>query len=276
MKIALCCIGRLENRYAVEFVEHYKRLGVDKIFIGDNNRKDEEHFEDVLKSYIDENFVNIIDVRNKPAYQSLFYMKCYQKYHNDFDYMMFFDFDEFLILNKDNNIKDYLTRNICNYDVILVHWVIFTDNDLVYDDGRGCLERFTVPSFSNCITVKSIIKCKSDIITFGKFSHAPIDKQLKFCDNNFKELYQNDDYNFIWNGPSDLTYESIINDRLAYIKHFQDKTIEEYVKYKLKRGVGDRTYDAFKSTYNVDQFFIVNKKTPEKLKYLEEHNIKLR
>ena len=27
MKVALCCIGRLENQYAVEFVEWYKKLG---------------------------------------------------------------------------------------------------------------------------------------------------------------------------------------------------------------------------------------------------------
>ena len=38
-KVAVCAIGRLENRYAVEWVEHYNALGVDKIFIYDNNRK---------------------------------------------------------------------------------------------------------------------------------------------------------------------------------------------------------------------------------------------
>ena len=46
MKVALCCIGRLENQYAVEFVEHYKKLGFDKIFVYDNNHSDEEYFED--------------------------------------------------------------------------------------------------------------------------------------------------------------------------------------------------------------------------------------
>ena len=32
-KVALCAIGRLENLYAREFVEHYKNLGIDHIFI---------------------------------------------------------------------------------------------------------------------------------------------------------------------------------------------------------------------------------------------------
>ena len=31
MKVALVTIGRLENRYAVEFVEYYKQLGFDRM-----------------------------------------------------------------------------------------------------------------------------------------------------------------------------------------------------------------------------------------------------
>ena len=65
MKVALCVIGRLENLYAREYVEYYKKLGMDKIFIYDNNHKGEEHFEDVLQDYVDEGFVKIIDYRDK-------------------------------------------------------------------------------------------------------------------------------------------------------------------------------------------------------------------
>ena len=39
MKVALCCIGRTENQYAIEFVEWYKNLGFDKIFVYDNKHK---------------------------------------------------------------------------------------------------------------------------------------------------------------------------------------------------------------------------------------------
>ena len=60
-KVAICAIGRLENRYAVEWVEHYNALGVDKIFIYDNNRvEDGELFQDVLQPYIEAGFVEII------------------------------------------------------------------------------------------------------------------------------------------------------------------------------------------------------------------------
>ena len=51
MDIALCAIGRRENRYAREFVEHYLALGFDHIFICDNNHDGEERFEDVLQEH---------------------------------------------------------------------------------------------------------------------------------------------------------------------------------------------------------------------------------
>ena len=51
-KIALCCIAKMENDYIRFFVEYYKNLHFDKIFIYDNNNTDGEKFEDVKNDYI--------------------------------------------------------------------------------------------------------------------------------------------------------------------------------------------------------------------------------
>ena len=147
MKVALVCCGRLENMYALEWVEYYKQLGIDNIFICDNNfdsDKDTEHFEDVLQSYINDGFVIIKNYRNFPGVQMPCYHNTYYEISKDYDWIMFLDFDEFLILKKDKNIKDYLSRG-CFKDAnqILINWQTYTDNDLIYDDGRPCLERFT-------------------------------------------------------------------------------------------------------------------------------------
>ena len=86
MKVALCCIGRLENRYAVEFVEFYGiHHGVDKIFVYDNNYDGEEHFEDVLQPYIDGGLVEIVDFRNKSICQLEAYQDCYDRHGNEYD-----------------------------------------------------------------------------------------------------------------------------------------------------------------------------------------------
>ncbi len=48
IKVCLCTVGKEENKYILEFIEHYKKIGVDKIYLYDNNNIDGEHFEEVI------------------------------------------------------------------------------------------------------------------------------------------------------------------------------------------------------------------------------------
>ena len=266
MKVALICCGRLENRYAIEFVEHYKKLGFDHIYICDNNHDDEEHFEDVLQPYIDNEFVTIDNYRNVNEWiHYACYLKTYYKISNNYDWVAFYDFDEFLTLTKDKNIKEYLNRD-CFKDAnqILINWKTYTDNDLVYDDGRPCLERFTEQNKSlfNCCYVKCFIKGYQNQI----YMHTP---HFFYNDELNNTTYNNCGIKCKCESYQDINYD------LSYIKHFQTKTIDEYLNNKLKRGTGDRSYEHFKISYDFNTFFMINKKTKEKLDYLKNHNINI-
>ena len=134
MKVALCAIGRLENNYIREWVEHYKMLGFDNIILYDNNYDGEDHFEDVISDYIDSGFVILKDVRNeKGLIQVKSYNECYHTYSNDYDWISFFDIDEFLTLNeKFKSIKDYLScKELNNFNCIRINWIIYDDNNLI-------------------------------------------------------------------------------------------------------------------------------------------------
>ena len=100
ISVCLCAIGKKENLYAKEYVEHYKKIGYDHVYIYDNNDINDEKFEDVLQKEISENFVTIIDYRgfdrSKGAPQFVSYRDCYEKNKNKCDWLSFFDFDEFL------------------------------------------------------------------------------------------------------------------------------------------------------------------------------------
>ena len=279
MKTCVITCGRLENRYAVEFVEYYKQLGFDHIFIADNNFDGEEHFKDVLQTYIDDNFVTIYNYRNIYYGQYNSYANIYYDISNNYNWALFCDFDEFLTLNEDKTIQDYLSRECFKNKIqILINWKIYTDNDLVYDDGRGCLERFVTPMdiykyveykdmFENA-HVKPLIRTK---ITNIKFNNPHIinssNKQLNdilnvtSCNNcgNLCKLHH-------WQ----LDSNNLINYDLSYIKHFTTKTIDEWVNNKIKRGCGDRKPEFFNKTYPLERFFKYNKITDEKLKYLKD------
>ena len=83
--VCVCTIGKMENRYIREFVEHYKKYGIYKIFLYDNNDLDGEKFEDVISDYINDDFVEVINIRGKLTPQFEFYNDCYHKNYDNYD-----------------------------------------------------------------------------------------------------------------------------------------------------------------------------------------------
>ena len=275
MKVALACCGRLENQYAVDFVEYYKNIGFDHIFIADNNREGEEYFEDVLQQYIDDKFITILNYRN--IYEWIhykFYIDIYYKIGNEYDWIAFYDFDEFLTFTKDHNIKEYLSRDCFqNANQILINWQTYTDNNLIYNDGRSCLERFTEK-----MPLKKMAEGNNWNIT-NEIVKSIIKTKILNIELNTNHVFVNDilnqtTYNSIGEKITQVRYWQPIIYDLAYIKHFPTKTIDEWINNKLVRGVGwDIDQDQYKNSYNLQRFFKYNEITEEKLKYLKDHNI---
>ena len=87
-------------------------MGISKIFIYDNNDKNDEKFELVLKDYIDNGFVEILNIRGKIAPQVKAMEDCRKKNFKKFDWLIFYDMDEFIFLRNYSNILDYLSQKI--------------------------------------------------------------------------------------------------------------------------------------------------------------------
>ena len=263
MKVALCCIGRLENQYAVEYVDYYKSIGFDKIFIYDNNHDGEEHFEDVLQPYIDDGFVTVIDYRDKEAAQLSAYNDCYTRYGNEYDWIAFFDFDEFLTLVKDKDIKSYLS-NFEDFQGVKINWMIYTDNNFIKSDGRGVLERFTTPmEYDKVVTydfpqnyhTKSILRGGINELKWNSTPHSI--RGIKYADS-------------VGRSTNDSPFQPY-NYELAYIKHFHTKTIDEFINGKYKKGLGDRTIENYKKYVDrIGFFFKINERTKEKEEYIDK------
>ena len=249
-KVAVCAIGRLENRYAVEWVEHYKRLGVDKIFIYDNNRvSDGELFADVLQPYIDSGFVEVVyfDGLQKQAYE-----KCYRDHNQDYEWIGFFDFDELVCIEDGRDIHRFLEDY--EADVVSLNWMTMTDSGLTHYDERPMAERFTQGTgedFEINRHVKSFVRSGINGISFND-PHIPNAPALQ-CENVLHERIEQ------------IPVQPKAIHSVAYIKHYNTKTAEEWATLKMRRlsPCGDE-YNREMKAKNVDYFFSINERTPEK------------
>ena len=145
-KVLLCSIGRMENNYIREWVEYNKKIGFTNIVLYDNNYDGEENFEDVIGDYIESGYVILKNYRNKKVCQLDAYNECYLEYGKDYDWIAFFDCDEFLVLQKKETVCEYLSSIYFNkYDMIHVNWMCYGDDDKIRYEEKPVMERFKNP-----------------------------------------------------------------------------------------------------------------------------------
>ena len=248
--VAICAIGRLENRYAVEWVEHYKQLGVAHIYIYDNNRKGEEHFEDVLQPYIDEGFVSIHPFTGS---QKQAYEQCYNDFNSAYDWIGFFDFDEFVEIQDGRKAADLLS-GFDYADVVVLNWRTMTDNGLLHYEDKPVKERFTEGTgedFQINRHVKSFVQTGISGISFND-PHCPNAPKLKVVNVHGISVKQ------------EPIQEQVIHD-IARIDHYDTKTAEEWIN-KNRRGWPDATKEIAdrRRASAIDIFFAINQRTKEK------------
>jgi hypothetical protein len=264
VKVLLCCIGRLENKYIREYVDYNKAMGFTKICLYDNNRDGEEDFHDVIGDYIDSGYVILKDYRNITVpCQFRAYNECYEEYGKKYDWIAFLDIDEFVFLNNHKNIKDYLSDKIFdNFDMIHLNWLLFGDGDMVYDNGLPLLARIKTPLDINLSTgynipdtfhIKSIIRGGLDSVDFSQTPHTPIN-DLRCCNSFGIECPSNSPF-----APYDF--------RNGGLLHFTTKTAEEFAE-KVKRGFCDGNPKTKREL--VELFFKRNKITKEKINIIKE------
>jgi len=161
-RVCLCSPGKKENLYIKEFVEHYKSYKVDKIFLYDNNDIDGEHFEEVINDYVESGYVKIINFRGKK--QALFEMMndCYKTNYLKYDWLIFYEIDEYIFLKNYKNIKKFLSeKKFNNCETIQLNWIMHTDNNNIYYENKPLKIRFSNSKTSFKIAgIKSILKGK--------------------------------------------------------------------------------------------------------------------
>ena len=231
LKVCICTLGKEENRYIKEFVEHYKNYSVDKIYLYDNNDIDGERFENVIGEYVDSNFVEIIDWRGVKGTSTYYGImdSCYQTYHDLYDWLLFYELDEFLYLKNYNDIKTFLiSKKFDKCESIQLNWVHMSDNNQLYYEDKPLHERFTEigknvvkNKYNKICFVKTMVKGHLQNINITQ-NHI-LSEKLKAC-NGFGKKSQI------------RKIESLSPDyKYYYIKHYYTKSAQEFIE-KMDRG----------------------------------------
>ena len=263
IKVCLCTPCKKENRYIREFVEFYKNWGVDKIFLYDNNEKDGEKMDEVINDYIKNGFVEIYDWRGKTQVLINMMDDCYQKNNGKYDWLLFYETDEFLHLKNYTNIKNFLNEDkFDNCKKIHLNWVFHTDNGEYHYDERPVRERFPIiePKPSNMKRlrhnfVKTMIR--------GNLSDIKIDcvhnlaKNIKGCNGYGQEV------DIIGFRMIEQDFENY------YIDHYFSRSVDEFID-KLNKGDAIRGHDIAFKIETFENYFGINKMTIKKIKYIEK------
>ena len=255
-KTAICLISKQENRYIKEFVEYYKKLKINKIFLYDNNDINGEHFEGILSNFIKLNFVEIVNYRGKYKPQLQAYNHCYINNNQNFDWIAFLDADEYLYIRLYTDINKFLSLSkFAKCSSRLINWKYYGDNDNLYYDPRPLQERFTKPFYFKIkhnmerylySAGKTIVRTGLNL-TWEHFPHYLKNKPI--CRPNGRILK---DY---LSRPQYYT---------AYIKHFATKSTEEFIERVIKGTVYSNQTSEYINFRIKQYYFLFNKFNKEK------------
>ena len=267
-KVCICTLGKKENRYVREFVEYYEKYGIDKIFLYDNNDLNDERFEEVINDYINKKFVEIYNWRGEKNRTIIsVWEDCYLRNFKKFDWLLFYDLDEYIYLKDYESIKPFLNeKKFENCSKIYLNWIMHTDNNLLYYDNRSLHERFPILepkakkyNINSTASVKTILRGHIPNIKF-KIMHI-FDSSIKGCTGDGKFA--------VLNKLGHMKYPDFNN---YYIDHYYFKSLEEFVE-KINKGdcyYGNKTF--FK-IHRIKRFFKINDITMKKINYHESKEL---
>jgi hypothetical protein len=235
MKTCICVIIKDEEEYLDEWISHHLQLGIDEIFLYEDYGS--KSHSDIVKPYGDKVHLNSIDIifnssdPNKNVINTGERMQIQlfnyfpQMYKNDFDWILFNDLDEFLILKQPLHelLEEYKDET-----AILLRWKWYGASGHINKPLGKVMDNYTkqiTTTFDWGWQFKSFINCKK----FQKW-----EKHLHKAEGAVFPLTE-------WGGHK------------AWINHYFTKSWEEWKIKILDRG------DSFPGNRKIEHFFQLNK-----------------
>jgi len=180
---------------------------------------------------------------------------CYLNNNKNYDWLIFYDLDEFIHLKNYSNIKDFLYQKKFNKcQSIYLNWILHTDNNLIYYDNRSLYERFPEVYFNkNFCRGKTIIRGNLGRIKIE--STHTLNRRIGRC-NGFGEKFITSNINC-----------KIPDYKYYFIDHFHSKSTEEFIN-KINKGDCVFGNNNIYKYSRINFYFHFNKITLEKINFI--------
>jgi mRNA-degrading endonuclease HigB of HigAB toxin-antitoxin module len=183
---------------------------------------------------------------------------------NDFDWMLYLDADEFLILNSYNGVKQML-NNFSFAHLLSINWLMFGTNHIVKEPSGLIIENYTKSEAKLNKHVKCFVRPKEvKNVNNPHYYNIKNNNKMYNIDGKKMELFSYHAFH-----ENNLFFQNVP----AYISHYFYQSEETYIKRKIQLPQDDTGNMRGKKDPNIH--FHYNDVTNEypKNKYLE--NIKL-
>jgi hypothetical protein len=204
MKVALVCVARWEDYYLKEWLDYNQKLGFDKVIMYQNDWRTELEHPILEKRISDGRSIQV------PTYNH------FLNTEEEYDWVAFFDCDEFLVLKKHNNIKELIEEYSDKTNVIALNWIFYGNLGKLTREGDSLIKQFPMRSNKTDQHIKVIVN--KSVVKVMQLPHNTINAAM---DTNGK-FFQGP---FNHSGPMDV----------AYINHYHNKTKEDW-DLRCKRG----------------------------------------
>lgn len=224
--IVFCC-AKNEDAYIREWIEHYLKLGFDKVIIVDNNQE-AGRLEDKIEDFVSRGNVQIFSLN---GVEGMFQNSIYTMFMNygNYKWCAYFDCDEFLEISDSYSNIDELFNTI-NEDILMVHWIVYGANGAIAKDiDKPTQERFKLPMmpislFKENMYLKAIVRG-------GRKGYFESPHVVKFTDS------ESNSYNiggYYITDTLDANVSFPIRVKKCFLKHYITKSFTEYNE-KLSR-----------------------------------------
>lgn len=241
MRTAICCIIKNEHLFLDEWISYHLNLGIQDIYL----------YEDIgSKSHkeITDSYETVYLKSIEGLFDEYYYTKAYSgsknqerlfdwfisNYKNLYDWVLFIDIDEFLVLKDDKPLTDFL-KNYNDFSGIYIYWTMYGANKHISRPKGKVLDNYTTPFHDKYNYYKNDY-CIKSFVNFNK------------CTG--------------WESAIHKIKDGIyIDPEIATINHYFTKSWEDW-KYRIfSRG------DLFNGNRTLDDFFKTN---PELLPVRQE------